>query len=592
VSKHPLGAIVPLTLTVPPDYADGPNLEPQNVERTGAQAGLSQQAQILIVLETIQSKGGSAEMADLYAAVTAAMTPYRLSPNGKAALRCSVNRTCTKRGLLEADTVARRTALWRITPAGVALVSPPVVLAPVPPPVALVPVPRPKALREPLLAVLGQLTGYAPGVFVDSSLVLDEVIREAGFDPDDLPVGWDRTARLNGAGIDRNIGFAFRYGYHISQPALTMRGSKVGQWGLTSHGVAHLQQLLPHPLPKPRALYEPILQVLGRLSNHTANVAIDQKVIYRAVLVHLGVDPDALPPSWGVLGSNRQVKALDQVRSAVKSMRKGDAWIHQPERCNWCLTEAGEKEARQLNGVAARPAHQPAPAFKRKKPTGPNLTAKWLGSHLTPPKGQAHSNLYQMMRGALAKRLPVSAGAELLDDHIQNFMVRAIRRDSFRRVLSDGGTLPYSKVVAYCVNSGRTDARDMGTEPVCRELYGARTEKERRDYKGAGEMPFGGRSTRYRDTDDNLVPPEQVTSIEDATDFDDLWTEIERTVEDHKPQAWQRYAGILAMKARGCTTKEIADSEGVSRNRAASMLAEARRCVRQDYQDGVFDAFL
>lgn len=577
MSTHTTGATAPSAALLPHNAPSSVSEPPS--EMTGAQAGLTSHEQIRLVLEALVAGGGSATMADFYQAVSAAMTPHRLSPNGRAGLRCYVNRTCVKQGLVEADTVARRTAQWRITEAGRDLVQPPV------------PVPQPRDLREPLLKVLGRLTGYQPGVYVEMTDVLDDVIREAGFDPDNLPRGWDRTARSsggNGAGIDRNISFAFRYGYRNSTPALTMKGDRAGQWGLTDHGIAHVKRLLPRPLPLPHTLHDPLLQVLGRLSNHTANVPFDQQAVYRAVMVEVGVDPDSLPPTWAERGSNRQVKALDCVRSAVKSLRSAVVpLLQQPARCQWALTEAGEAEARNLNGVAARPADKPAPAFKPKRRSGPNATSIWLGQHMN-PNGQ----LYAMMRGALAKRLPVSANADMLDDHIQNFVMRAIRRDSFAKRLEDGGDIPYSKVVSYAVNSGRTDARDMGTEPVCREMYGARTERERRDQRD-GEPQFGNTSGASWDTDGNVVPDEEDNAVIDDTtaDFDELWREIERTVEDHKPQAWQRYASILAMKARGFSTREIAQAEGVSRNRAASMLAEARRVVREDYNAGVFADF-
>ena len=219
---------------------------------------------------------------------------------------------------------------------------------------------------------------------------------------------------------------------------------------------------------------------------------------------------------------------------------------------------------------------------------GPNVTAKWLNDQLKFKRGEPERQLHRKMRIALSKRLPVSANTDQIEDHIQNFLLRVIRRDAFAKILMDGRTLPHSKVVAYCVNSGRTDARDMGKEPVCREMFGARTEKERRLRAVDGATPaFGDPSVGEWDTDGNLVLPEGAPMTEEEVlDFDAIWSRIETIVYDRKPQAWERYAGLLALKMQGYTTREIADKEGVSRNRVASMLAEARRHVRDGREEG------
>jgi len=226
----------------------------------------------------------------------------------------------------------------------------------------------------------------------------------------------------------------------------------------------------------------------------------------------------------------------------------------------------------------------------RSKTSSGNATSKWLDKHLKPAKGETESELYSKLKSALSWKLPVSASSGMIEDHVQNFLLRAIRRDSFAHLLEDGKDLPYAKVCAYCVNSGRTDARDMSTEPVCRELYGARTEKERKEYR-----PYNGvvQGERVLDSDGNFISPENVTVIDEtASDFETIWSQIENVVHDHKPNAWERYSGILAMRAYGLNPSEIAQAEGVSRNRAASMLAEARRCVRSSYAAGHLEGYL
>jgi len=369
----------------------------------------------------------------------------------------------------------------------------------------------------------------------------------------------------------------------------------------TALGVPCLGSLRePRALPKPKIFYEPLLKVLGRLSGHTAEMGCPHDKAIRAVMVEIDVDPDNLPLGWEERGSNRQIKAFDRVRWAVKSLKSAKSpLIMQPKRGLWALTDAGVVRALDLNKVLALPkAPHRAPVAPQapRRSRKPNATALWLDRHMTPQRGEVRSKLHLKMEWTLKKKLPISADSGLIQDHIQEYMLRAIRRDAFAKMLAITETIPYSKIVAYCVNSGRTDARDAGTCPVSREMRGARTAKERRE---KNEMIESGTEIQFdlpqrtQDTDGNLIGPDALDFIsEDAADFEQIWQQVENVIHDHKPQAWERYAGILEMKYRGMTTLEIATAEGVSRNRAASMIAEARRCVRDGYDEGHLQGFI
>ena len=454
--------------------------------------------------------------------------------------------------------------------------------------------PRPSQLQEHLLKVLGRIVDMTPEVYVSHKDVIPAVIREVGHDPEDLPQGWGRKGRSNGgfgAGLYRNITLAFRYAYRDKHPALTIKAQKPGFWGLTEAGVKYVEGLLPRPLPRPKIFHEPLLKVLGRLSGHRVKAIRQSKVIHD-VMVEIGIDPDHLPLGWQERGSNRQVKALDRVRWAVKSMRGAKVpLVMQPQKGFWSLTEAGVPAACERNGVPApakalteAPPRAPDPQVSDPPPGAPNETSTWLATHLA---AGTRSDLYRMMRAALSRRLPVSACASLIDDHVQNFLLRAVRRNAFRKLLADGGKVPYSKVVAYCMNSGRTDVRDQGTDPISREMLGARTERERTMVKK--DEILEASKPMFLDVDGNMFlrdeAPQPINRI-DEEDFRVLWSQIEGVFQKKKPRAWARYAGLIAMKTRGLTVKEIARSEGVSRNRASVMLAEARRCVRKSYHSG------
>lgn len=432
-------------------------------ECTGAQAGLSGRDQIRLMMEALVSHGGSATMAVLYEAVEKGMIPHKLSNTGRAAVRCYMNRTCVHDGLVEAVTVARQTAVWKITSKGIALVAP-----------------------------------------------------------------------------------------------------------------------NPIPMPRPRTFAGDLLRALGKLSGHSLKPMPSLDAI-RAILEEAGHDPDNLPLGWGDTTSNGRPKIHESLRWQARSM---STLVCFPERGHWALTALGLEKAAKLNGVALHP--QSLVPQVKKKPAGPNVTSKWFTKHLTPARGESESELMRMMKGALIKHLPLSARRDLIEDHIQNFMVRVIRRDAFATMIASGEEIPYSKVASYCVNSGRSDARDMGTEPVCREMMGARTDKERHMAADENSDLMDGPAIPL-DTDGNIAVPSEVLPVqEENADFDTVWNRIVNTVQDHKPGAWERYTNLLRLKALGYTTKEIAKQEGVSRHRAAKMIANARQILRDTFEESVF----
>lgn len=431
------------------------------IECTGAQAGLSGTQQIRLMLLALVANNGVASMAVLYEAINQVIAPRRLSNMGKAALRSYMNRNCLQKGWVEADTKPRQAALWRLTPKGQALVA-------------------------------------------------------------------------------------------------------------------------PVPRDRPRTFAAPMLRALGKLSGHTLN-PVDRHEVVRATLREAGYNPNNLPVGWNTPSSNGQPQILEALRSLARSM---STLITRTLRNTWSLTPAGLERAAKYNNVTLLSIPTPPPAPVKK--SGPNVTAQWFTKHLTPPKGEQDSELMRMMRGALMKHMPLSVRRGLIEDHIQNFVVRVIHRDSFAQVLASGEEVPYSKVASYCVNSGRSDARDMGTDPVCREMMGARTDKERRATTGEVaevSVQFSNLSAsqpaRYLDASGSLRDLEDVETVDPEQDFEVIWRRVEDVIQKQDPEAWEMYAPILRLKVAGFSTSEIAREAGLTRTRAAKLVHEAREMVRE-----------
>lgn len=87
-----------------------------NVEVTGAEAGLSSDDQIRTALQKIEANGGRAEMPDIYEAVEQRLGGQRLSQQGKASLRRLVNYEAVQAGYLHP--YDRNNPGWYITTEG------------------------------------------------------------------------------------------------------------------------------------------------------------------------------------------------------------------------------------------------------------------------------------------------------------------------------------------------------------------------------------------------------------------------------------------------------------------------------------------
>jgi len=355
--------------------------------------------------------------------------------------------------------------------------------------------------------------------------------------------------------------------------------------------------LCPVPVPTLSVFYHPVLKVLGRRTNFEPYVLVKLDDALRGeILREAGFDPDNLPEEW-VRTRRQKPKGLDRSigeayrfqnldKSYARKMRakQGARTIPsdhpQGRRGWWGLTEEGVKQAKFLSQE---------PKKERKKP---NATSLWLTKHLTPKPGQPESRLMAMMKAAVAKKCPISASMDQIEDHVQQCFLRLIRRDALRKRIEQGQKISYTHIATYAVRSAYTDVRDAGTEPVTREMLGARTEKERSRYKEGSPPQMGiltpgiemSEGHELLDVHDDTTNPAEF--LTERLSFERLWTRLEDAMRASKPHAYERYVGLLRMQILdGCSVKEIAEKEGVSPHRAATMLQEARRAIRQVGRD-------
>jgi len=458
--------------------------------------------------------------------------------------------------------------------------------------------PGPTHFIQPVLKALGKATNFTAGVFVPNQPVLVDAVREAGFDPENLSqygdpaLGWKMPGKgpKNPEGLKRRAWRAFHrvaWRGHTKEP-YALSGPEKGLWGMTEAGVVEARRLCGLPELKPASrsasmlpptinFQEPMLRTLAKATRFKPGDFVDCGPVILDTLRDMGHDPDNLPNDW-ILGSKKGIARC--VREAFRFAHrdwKEPLTMKGDKPGQWGLTRKGVAKAKNLMGGNGR-----------------NLTSAYLDQRFSDTGGM-NGQLMLLLRSCVAKKLPVSATTGIVDDHIHNCILRLVQRDSLRERLLSGRLVPDTLLASYVVRSGYTDIRKMGTEPVCRELYGAKTERERE--KGLKRNPLtdprlvwgpgSGSDESLTVTDiEDTVSLDPAQKVMDEVDFEVIWADVEEAVKSRKPKAWARYLGVIKMRLDGWPVKEIAEAEGVSPYRAASIMAEARRCVRDAHSNG------
>lgn len=222
------------------------------------------------------------------------------------------------------------------------------------------------------------------------------------------------------------------------------------------------------------------------------------------------------------------------------------------------------------------------------QPRGKNATSKFLDKRIM-ETGGLRGSFMAALKAAVISKLPVSNAVGLVEDHIQNCFERLIRRDSLRDRLAAGHNITDQQIAMFAVRAGYTDIRDSGTDPVAREMFGARTERERE--KGVVTQPITDTRIVWAAPDSGEAPGTWVDIMdtaanqEDGVQFTQIWSRLEAAIRKHKPHAADRYIGVLHAKADGNTVNDIAEDEDVSSFRATSMMSEIRRVLRMEGMD-------
>lgn len=105
-------------------------------------------------------------------------------------------------------------------------------------------------------------------------------------------------------------------------------------------------------------------------------------------------------------------------------------------------------------------------------PVTDTKTARWLDRALR------NTNLHKTLQDAVSRKLPKSAAAGLVEDHIQDGYLRLLEQDALDRHVADENAAAPSNLRWWMTKSAFKDIRAFGREPILRESLGAKTETD------------------------------------------------------------------------------------------------------------------
>lgn len=321
--------------------------------------------------------------------------------------------------------------------------------------------------------------------------------------------------------------------------------------------------------PTAKFFFEPLLRAFGKASKCSSRV-IPRTEILRLTLLEVGYDLDRLHKEPHNLSNrtcyDRVVKKIDKAFWLGKTCRNPIFVVE--VQGSWRLTEIGVAHAKEFNGK--------------------NLTAEFLDQRLK-ATGGLKGTLWSLLRWAVARKLPTSAASGLVDDHLHNCVMRLVARDSCRKRLLAGIPIPDTLLASWAVRSAYTDIRDWGTNPITREVYGARTERELE--KNVVLPPISDPRVIWNADKNPEDPPVDIAgdprgfggsvSLEEALDFQVYLNCIDDLIEQKAPKDKKTFRSVLDLRMQGYRIPEIVAKVPVSPKRINQIVTEARSVIRK-----------
>lgn len=224
-----------------------------------------------------------------------------------------------------------------------------------------------------------------------------------------------------------------------------------------------------------------------------------------------------------------------------------------------------------------------------------NVTTTWLNVMLTPA-------VVDTICYHLGKKCTKSVALDEIGDLVGTYFTKMMARDGLRKYLSEGKAPTVSQLKLWAYRSALTQFRDEGRDALTRTVKGARTERDLVDNPievlgEASEVQAiylanhtdGMEITVAGGSGDCLVDvvDHGATSLSDDTvTLTAGLSLLEAVLRKRRPHNQDRFVRVLHGVMTGTTVREMADEEGVSRNRVASVVADMKDAVMEAVETG------
>lgn len=202
-------------------------------------------------------------------------------------------------------------------------------------------------------------------------------------------------------------------------------------------------------------------------------------------------------------------------------------------------------------------------------------TARWLNAALR------STNLHTTLKNAVSQKLPRSAAAGLVEDHVQENYLRWLEQDALEKHIDPEApeiTIP-SNVRWWAVKNAYKDLRTMGRDPVLRTLLGAKTETDiKREKASPSEEVASMMDIQYTYlTSSDCVMPQTVTLELDA---DDLLSVLRDKLGKAGCTDIDKHVEVVIAIADGASVPEAAQTAGISTEDAKRLMVKVRKVMQ------------
>jgi hypothetical protein len=352
----------------------------------------------------------------------------------------------------------------------------------------------------------------------------------------------------------------------------------------------------------------PVLHVLASKAYYRPGIFIaDTDALWDEVVVAAGFDtsnPDALPrPLDRKRKGKGRKQGLYSLAYYAAFYARGDIARPAPvplvvkQGKSWALTEAGIAVAANLHSEFSERKIRKNAQGEEIEVEARNVTNVWLDGQI-----QFHG-LHKRLLNAITYDPTTRKERESgeVDDHVDHFLASRIHNNSFATRLGTCDPPTFREIKTYTLRATYTTFKRRAQDPLHREGRGALTDSER---KAGGPTTASMVSSEYSKVlqtteclrsegtvmSEVIVDNAQVARDMHRLDFDRGMNKVREAFRRFKPGNHDRMYRVFNLMAEGHTVEQIGEHEGVTRNRAATLMADTRgalRAARQATTDAI-----